>query len=136
MSLAKSIKEKILTAISTIKNNPILDALAQSALEEIPVIGGLLVKLYENAAGDEEDKTEQILQILNNLSKLNEESLEKIIEGLNKNRDEIIKNRCYLAQLLVDTDQIITRLEKQELNSHEIKIGQTEIHIDLTKLRL
>ena len=53
MGFWDELRNTLSNALNEIKKNPYLDAFAKSALDNIPVIGNLLVKLYENAPGDE-----------------------------------------------------------------------------------
>ena len=94
-----------------------------------------MVKIYENAPGGEENKIEQIVQLLQNLEKLNTESLELISREIKNNENLLINVHDSLTQLTDETSLIHERLEKQNENFIEIKIGQTEIHLDVLKLR-
>ena len=62
MASWSAIRLNMNSAIQYIRKQPVLDAAARSLLEEIPVIGGFLVKIYENTAGSDEDKSKKILQ--------------------------------------------------------------------------
>jgi len=135
MGFWDDVKEKISNTLIEIKKNPYLDIVAKSALENIPIIGNILVKVYENAPGGEENKIEQIVQLLQNLEKLNTESLELISREIKNNENLLINVHDSLTQLTDETSLIHERLEKQNENFIEIKIGQTEIHLDVLKLR-
>jgi len=135
MGFWDDVKEKISSTLVEIKKNPLLDVVAKSALESVPIIGGILVKLYENAPGDDEDKTGQIIQLLNNLEKLNTESLETISRGIANNGDSLINITDSLSQLTNETSLIHEHLEKQDVEFIEVKIGQTKIHLNILKLR-
>ncbi|MDH3313915.1 MAG: hypothetical protein OER82_05820 [Nitrosopumilus sp.] len=135
MGFWDDVKEKVSDTIIEIKKNPYLDVVAKSALENIPVIGNILVKLYENAPGKEENKTEQIIQLLQNLEKLNSESLEVISREIKNNENLLINVHDSLTNLTNETSSIYKQLEKHDVNFVEIKIGQTEIHLDVLKLQ-
>jgi len=94
-----------------------------------------LVKVYENAPGGEENKIEQIVQLLQNLEKLNTESLELISREIKNNENLLINVHDSLTQLTDETSLIHELLEKQNKNFIEIKIGQMKIHLDVLKLR-
>lgn len=135
MGFWDDIKEKLSSTLTEIKKNPYLDAVAKSALESIPVIGGVLVKIYENAPDGEEDKTSQIVQLLENLEKLNSESLEGICRGIVENQNLLINANNSLDNLTNEISSIHKKLEKQDNGFIEVKIGQTEIRLDVLKLR-
>ncbi len=101
------VKQNVSNAIREVQKHPVLDAFAQSALESIPVVGGLLVKIYENSKDSPSDKTEQILKILKNYEHMNEKDLELEFRKLDENKDEIIKNRDYLKHLVSNTSEIL-----------------------------
>jgi len=79
MGILGIIKEKVTNAITYVQENPVLDAVATSALESIPVAGNILLKMYENSRDTPEDKTEQILQLLKEMEQMNDEKLEKFL---------------------------------------------------------
>lgn len=107
MGFWTEVKQNVSNAIREVQKHPVLDAFAQSALESIPVVGGLLVKIYENSKDSPPDKTEQILKILKNYEQMNERDLELEFRKLDENKDEIIKNQDYLKQLVSETSEIL-----------------------------
>ena len=101
------IKEKIKDTIKIVQDDPILDAVAKAAIDEIPFVGGLLVNLYDNSKGTPEDRTSQVLILLKNYENMNEKRLKQEFEKLEENKQEIFKNRDYLEQLVSDTSLIL-----------------------------
>jgi len=138
MSAWTDINSKLKKAFEYVKQNPILDTAAKSLLQEIPVVGGFLVKLYERAGPSEEDKNQVILKSIEQLIQLNEEQFNKISKELNENRDTIIEN--IIENKIVVTDlisksvaQILEeiRTEKAELADkiNSVKEAFSEIQI-------
>lgn len=106
------VKNKINNTLKEVQKNPILDAFAVSALESVPVVGVLLLKIYENSTDSPKDKTAQILELLQNMSGMSEMKLEKVCREMEKNREEVLTNRSYLKTLVNDTTKIIEELEE------------------------
>ena len=92
-----------------------------TTLGSIPVVGGLLKKLYENCTDSNEDKTEKIIQILKNFEQMDEYRLEQELLKLEKNRKDILKNRNYLKQLVYDTSKILDELYIVKQDRGELK---------------
>lgn len=111
MGFWNEIRSKIKDTIDLVQKNPVLDAFASSALESIPVVGGILVKLYDNSKESPEDKTGQILQILSKMQEMNDESLEKFCRGLEQNKAIILENQAYLKKISADTLSIMDKLD-------------------------
>ena len=115
------IKEKITDTIKIVQNDPVLDAVAKAAISEIPFAGQLLVNLYDNSKGSPEDRTAQVLALLQNYEKMNEQRLKQEFEKLEENKEEILKNRSYLESLVSDTsiileNQVVASKERAEIN--------------------
>ena len=125
------VKEQISSTIKVIQDDPILDAVAQSAIAEIPFVGNLLLNLYDNSKGTEEDKTQQILLLLQNYENMNEKRLAQEFEKLQENKDEILKNRDYLEQLVSDTSIILEYSERADEKLDEILKNQEIIFVHL-----
>lgn len=116
------IKTKLKSAFDYVKNNPILDAAATSLLQEIPIVGGFLVKLYERAGGSQEDKSQVILKSIEQLMQLDEEQFNKISKELNENRDIIIEN--IIENRIVITDLIARSLAEilEEISKNKVEV--------------
>jgi hypothetical protein len=122
MSAWADINSKLKSAFDYVKNNPILDAAATSLLQEIPFVGGFLIKLYERAGGSDDDKSKIILKSIEQLLQLNEEQFNRISKELNENRDivieNIIENRIHVIDLISKSIKEVLeeiRKEKAEL---------------------
>jgi len=126
MGFWDGIKEKITDTVKIIQVNPVLDSFAKSALVEIPVVGRLLLDLYENSKGTDEEKSQQILRLLRNYEKMSEDNLSKTLRKLEENKEEIINNHDYLEILVADTEIILTKLElhSEKLDSVKTEIGK------------
>ena len=93
----------ITDTIKKIQADPVLDAVASAGLGAIPVAGPVLSAIYENSRDSPEEKNAQLLIALQNFEKMNKEQLQKQFEIMQENKNEILKNREYLKQLVVDT---------------------------------
>ena len=122
MGFWDDLREKLSNALNEIKKNPYLDAVAASALESVPLVGSLLVRLYENAPGEEETKTSQITQLLTHLEKLDTQSLEDICRGIDENKDLLISVDDSLLNLTNEISSIHKKLEKQDTDFIDVKI--------------
>jgi hypothetical protein len=86
-----------------VKSHPVLDPLARTAIESVPYVGSFLIKVYDNASGSEEDKGKLILQLLENIQSMSEQKFIEFTEKLDANRNEIVKNREVLSELILET---------------------------------
>lgn len=103
MTTWEEIRGKLEDTLQYVKKHPILDPLARTAIESIPYVGTFLIKVYENAGGTEEDKSELILQILENIQSMTEQKFMEFTEKIDANRNEIVKNRQVLSELILET---------------------------------
>ena len=106
------VKIKIQNAIEVVQKDPILDAFATSALDNIPVIGNLLVKIYDNSKDSPENKTEQILILLQKMENMHDDELENFCRQLEQNKAIILENQSYLKEISADTSLIINKLDE------------------------
>ena len=132
MGFWSDVKDKVQNALEIVQQNPILDAFATSALESIPVVGSLLVKMYDNSKDSPEDKTEQLLQLLKKMQNMNDSQLENFCRGLDKNKELILKNQIYLKQISQDATIIISKLDeaKKERRTIVKDVQRVENKID------
>jgi len=93
------VKNRVDSAIKEIEKNPEIDDFSKSAIESIPVVGVIFVKLYEKGNLTDEQKTQQILTIFNFVNQLHEDKLEEFCRTLQKHRTEIIEDSEYLLKL-------------------------------------
>ena len=63
-------------------------------------MGQYLLNWYDNAGGEEEDKTKQILQFLKNLQLQSEEQFARISKDFKVNLDAIISSNIEITQLI------------------------------------
>ena len=118
------IHDSLTSAVKQIQANPTADLVVKSILPEIPIAGPLLANLYENASGDTSDKNEQILKILEEYRKMDNEQLEKSFAKLEENKELIITNQYKLNEVLVDTKLLLTG---QEEIKNQLKIQGEQI---------
>lgn len=134
MGILGIIKEKVTNAITYVQENPVLDAVATSALESIPVAGNILLKMYENSRDTPEDKTEQILQLLKEMEQMNDEKLEKFCSGLEENKELILENQDYLKKISQDTSIIIDKIDSMQKDVVEVKEDVKVVKQDQKKI--
>jgi len=120
------VKTRIKSAAEESQKNQILDDFAKSAIESIPVVGVILLRLYENGDGSEEERTKQILTMLKETDKFDEDKLEQFCRRLQKYRNEVTKNPKYLKLLCLDPSFIISKLlptqEKPKSNKETVPL--------------
>jgi tetratricopeptide (TPR) repeat protein len=93
------VKNRINSATEEIKKNPEIDDFSKSAIESIPVVGVIFVKLYDKSSSDNEEKITQLLKIFQYMNNLDEGKLEEFCRLLQKHRDDIIEETQMLVQL-------------------------------------
>jgi len=104
------VKTRITNAAEESQKNSFLDDFAKSAIESIPVVGVIFLRLYENGTGSKEERTKQILTILKETDKFDENKLEQFCRRLQKYRNKVIENSEYLKQLCADPSLIISKI--------------------------
>lgn len=117
-----------------VQKSSILNPLARGALKNIPVAGELLLEMWDQSAGSDEDKKEQILETLKTIENMNESTFENFKEKLNDNHDEILKNRDKLNQILFDTSQILDELKRAKEERMEITKKVTNVGVGVTTI--
>lgn len=132
MGFWNDVQAKVQSALDIVQKNPILDAFATSALESIPVIGGLLVKMYDNSKDSPEDKTDQLVQLLQKMQNMTDNQLENFCRGLEQNKELILENQNYLKQISQDTSVILSKLDeaKKERRTIVKDVQRVENKID------
>lgn len=119
------IKDKLKAALDYVRGNKILDAAAKSLLQEIPIVGGFLVTLYDNSAEDDSSKIEKVIQVLDNLQKFNEQQFEELKNAIESNKENLLQNSESLSLLSETTTKIVNKLDEiHGLMSH-LKVQQS-----------
>ena len=134
MGFWTEVKSKIKSAIDLVQKDPILDAFAVSALESIPVVGGLFVRMYENSKDSPEDKTKQILILLQKMENMEEEKLENFCRNLEQNKILILENQNYLKEISTDTSIILNKLDQAQKERKNIGNDVQKVQNTLEKL--
>ena len=105
------IQNTLTSAVKEIQGNPTADLVVKSILPVIPVAGPLLANLYENASGSTSDKNAQILKILEEYQKMDNDQLQKSFAKLEENKELIKTNQYKLNEVLIDTKLLLTGQE-------------------------
>jgi hypothetical protein len=131
------VKNRVNSAIKEIEKNSVIDDFSKSAIESIPVVGVIFVKLYEKGDLSDNQKTPQILKIFNSISGLDEDKLEEFCRTLQKHRTEIIEDSEYLQKLSDDPNYLfmysqITNIQKTENPSTVETLSDTTSNIKET----
>ena len=134
MGFWTEVKSKIKSAIDLVQKDPILDTFAVSALESIPVVGGLFVRMYENSKDSPEDKTKQILILLQKMENMQEEKLENFCRNLEQNKILILENQNYLKEISTDTSIILNKLDQAQKERNNIVNDVQKVQNTLEKL--
>ena len=100
-------RESIENAIKTIQDNPLADVAVRSILPEIPVVGNLLLNLYDKSSGTTDETNAQILTVLEEYQKMDEQNLRQAFNILEENKGGIQKNTYHLEKLVSDTSLIL-----------------------------
>jgi hypothetical protein len=103
----ESAYEKLESSVDKVKERRALNTAVKTALPFIPIIGPILSALYDNIGGrtkSEEDKAKQILEFLSKLEQQDKEQFDRIVEDLKTNRhviiDAINENRIAITDLI------------------------------------
>ena len=79
--------------------------------------------MYDNSRDSPENKTEQILHLLENMQSMDESRLENFCRELEHNRELILENHAYLRQVSHDTSEIIDRLDEAKSERQTLAHG-------------
>ncbi|EGG42061.1 caspase domain-containing uncharacterized protein [Candidatus Nitrosarchaeum limnium SFB1] len=101
-------KNAIHSATEEIKKNSEIDDFSEYAIDKVPVVGPIFLKLYEKSSLDEEEKTKQILKIFQYLNNIDEEKVEEFCKLLRKHRDDIMKDSQILGKLSDNPNSLLT----------------------------
>ena len=66
----------------------------------IPVVGEILLEMWDQSSGSNEDKSAQIVETLTLIEQGNEETFKILKEKFVENKEEIIKNRELINEIL------------------------------------
>lgn len=103
------VRAKILDAIQTIRQHPLVNALVRSGLKSIPVAGEFLSDLYEATSDSAEEKGGKMIALLERLQDKTEEQFNFIVEEMKENRIRQIE----LAQLVITLyEQISEKIDE------------------------
>jgi len=95
---------KVENGVLVVKDNPIIDTAIKSSLSAIPIAGPILRDWYDSVEGDDKQKITDIINFIESLMKLNKDQFLILLTEMEKNRDEIIKNK----------DMVIIEMKKAE----------------------
>jgi len=131
-----SAKTAMQNVISSLQQNPYADIAVRSLLPEIPVVGNLLLNVYDQSAGTTSEKNQKILTALENYDKLDEQRLKQEFQKLDDNKEEILKNREYLEKLVADTNQILGITSDTNIRVKNLEAKLDQISSQLSAIQL
>lgn len=122
----KPILIQLRSILDKIKGNKVLDAAALVALGSAPPppLGIFLVNLYKNASEPEEDKTKDMIRILENLQKFSEQQFDGIMNIVLRNGEIIASNKESLYKLLEITDVAASKLDEIENLIQQLRVEE------------
>jgi NACHT domain len=119
------------SSVNKVKERPVLNNAVKVALSVIPVIGPNLRDLYDNIGGakkSEEDKAKQILEFLSKLEQQNKEQFDRIAEDLKTNSHLIIENRIAITALIYkSSSEILQEIRSLKDDTRVIREGMEQI---------
>lgn len=122
--------EKIKNYVIKFKKYPILDEVAQSTLGDIPFVGKFLLGWYNSIDGENEDKTQHILQFLEKLLSKNESDFEYIVDALDKFHHQLIQQGIQLEKIF---DSEFKILLSETLKNQKISLETQKTVLDISK---
>ncbi len=97
-------KEKIESVLLTIKTDPLIDNLVKTSLSSIPGIGLFLSVIYDNSIIPPNEKSKQVILLLDDLQRLSEREFENLYDMIIKNEMQLIENTMSLESLIQKID--------------------------------
>lgn len=130
----KEFKSTIRRTLEQIKENPVADAAVKSTLRSVPFFGDFLADVYGNALGNAEDKSEQIVKLLENLQKISDEKLDELLIHVQANQEILVKSKNSLLRLVKDTEQIVNKLDEIKKGQINLEAGNQKIQEILSEI--
>ena len=100
----QNVKEKIESVLLTIKTDPLIDSLVKTSLSSIPGIGLFLSVIYDNSIVPPNEKSKQVILLLEDLQRLSEREFENLYDMIIKNEMQLIENTKSLESLIQKID--------------------------------
>ena len=109
-------------AYDKIHSNPKASAAVSAAISIIPVpfLSNFLQSVYDNTSGSGKDKSARVLQVLQNLRKLTDESLQQLTDRIQSNEKVLLATQDSVNRLVDWTSEAAHQLE-------EVTKGQLEL---------
>jgi len=125
----REVLENAKRAKKFVQDSSILNPLAKGAIKSIPIVGDVLLDMWEQSAAPDNEKISQILETLKMIENGNEETFNTLCVEFRKNHDEIIKNRDLLNQILYGHYKVLEKLGEQDKKLSRIE-AKSDIHND------
>ena len=109
----QQVYKKIESGVEFIKDNPALDIVVKSAISVIPIAGPVIREIYDGVSGNgsEKQNTQDLLNLLQNLEKMNDKQFVDQAIQIKQNRKEILKNRkVFLEQIKRSEDLLSNKI--------------------------
>jgi hypothetical protein len=124
-----AVKGKISEILKEIRGNQYATAAISTALSEIPIpfLGTFLAKVFDSAIGSDQEKYNEIINLLENLQKMRETDLESLTDAIAATRQQMERDSSTLKKLVLQTNLIVEQLYRIERGQEKIGIGNTKI---------
>ena len=126
-------RSKLETCYNYLVNNKPLKSTIKIGLNYIPLVGPIFAEVFSLSTDNTEKKYKDLVQIVGNLKKLSNEQIEKILQDISENKNEIISIQNYLWELSSCTSKGLDLIQKIDV---EGKKKDLELEIDAVKLEL
>ncbi len=137
MSLLEKFREHASEALDMIREHPVLNVAAKAAISQIPVVGDLLVEVYESSRSSEDNKMVQLGRVLERFEHFQQQEFESLKARLPNIVVQTRKNGQALGQVLELSEGLIKQIgglsEGIDRNHGEILRIQEEIRTQSSK---
>ena len=104
-----------------VQNSSILNPITRGAIKTIPIVGEILLEMWDQSSSTEDQKISQIIDTLKIIEKGNHRAFRDLCKEFTKNRNEIIDNHDILNQVLFKQYQVLTKINKIDNNIASIE---------------
>lgn len=129
------VKERIQSALQTVKSSPVLDSAAKTALKSVPYLGDFLVNLYDSTGGSEAERTEKILEILGRLEGFHSQQFKQLTSMLADDREILIRDSQALDKVLGAANETLERLRRIDSGQADLRESSKQVNEVLSEMK-
>jgi hypothetical protein len=120
-------RDKLKSASDFLKRHQLASDSVSYALNFVPILGPFLKEVYDKALRSGQDKSGDILKILQSLQKNNEDDLQKLMDTVQDNQLALLGDKDILTKLVASNGDIADMQQQIKSDLIQLKIGQRSL---------